>query len=52
MLAPDTSLPPLAPLPLPQKYVPLDLRSKKTRAMRRRLTKAQVRTVPELAVAC
>lgn len=38
------------PCPSLQKYVPLDLRSKKTRAIRRRLTKAQVRAQPLLVL--
>ena len=33
----------------PQKYMPLDLRPKKTRAIRRRLTKAQSKLVTEKA---
>ena len=33
----------------PQKYMPLDLRPKKTRAIRRRLTKAQSQLVTEKA---
>lgn len=33
--------------PALQKYLPIDLRTKKTRAIRRRLTPYQVRLVPE-----
>lgn len=35
--------------PAPQKYVPIDLRAKKTRAIRRRLTKAQAGAKTEKA---
>ena len=33
----------------PQKHIPLDLRAKKTRAIRRRMTKEQVEKVTEKA---